>query len=255
MRRCLAALLLTCGLCMLLISSTLAEGTPTPTPAPSPSPTPKSWNFSGGLGCTMTSGNKDTLMGNASMAADATCEMWKIILGADGEYGETEEEKSAERAKGSSQINYKMVDKFYWMLLTDLEHDAVADVEYRLKAVVGAGVNPVKTDHALLSFELGPGYMREKLGDGTEADILTFRASERFQVDIQPGARFWQSVEYLPDVEDFSAYLLNAEMGVEASVSKKVALRFVMKETYDSEPAMDKESTDLSLITSLLWKL
>ena len=231
-----------------------SEGEPSKTPAPPAPPAPKPWNVSGGVGLSLSQGNTENMMGNANLGADWTKAPWAFILKADGEYGEDEEKTISERAKGSSQVNLKMSDVFYWLFVTELERDAIADVEYRLKGNLGVGYKAVDQGGSTLVFEVAPGYMREKLGSGAEDDVMTLRFHEGYQLVLQEGAKLWESVDILPDVTEVADYLLNAEIGIEAGISKQMRLRCVLKESYDSEPALDKERSDLSLITSVLWK-
>jgi len=214
----------------------------------------RKWEISGGLGASLSQGNQDTMVGNISADAKRTWTDWELLLGASGEYGETENQKSAEKAKGAIQGNWVFSKRFYGFLLNDMERDALADVEYRFKAAPGMGCKAILTDTCRWNLELGPGYMREKLGDGTEDDIMNLRMFQRYELRIKEGLKVWESVEYLPSVKNFSDSLLHGEMGIETSLSQHFSLRFVLKDTYDSVPAEGRERNDLSLIGAILWK-
>jgi putative salt-induced outer membrane protein YdiY len=64
----------------------------------------------------------------------------------------------------------------------------------------------------------------------------------------------WQSLEFLPQVDDFANYIINAEIGAEATLSTKLALRAVAQDTYDHRPAEGRKQNDVKLITSLVYK-
>ena len=58
-------------------------------------------------------------------------------------------------------------------------------------------------------------------------------------------------MEWLPEFSDFSNYLLNAEVGIEADITAGISLRVLAKDSYDSEPAAGREKNDLSVIAGL----
>ena len=64
-------------------------------------------------------------------------------------------------------------------------------------------------------------------------------------------AKLVQSLEYLPEAEDFDNYLLVGEIGVEAAMSDRLSLRVVLQSKYDNTPAEGKERNDLSLIAGI----
>jgi hypothetical protein len=63
--------------------------------------------------------------------------------------------------------------------------------------------------------------------------------------------RIWEWVEYLPQVEDFGNYILNAEIGVESSLSKALSLRVYVVDTYNSVPAPGRKKNDVKLVAAL----
>lgn len=64
----------------------------------------------------------------------------------------------------------------------------------------------------------------------------------------------WAEVDYLPQVDDFSNYLLNSEVGVEAALNARFSLRIVGADKFSSRPAAFRKENDITLISSLVYK-
>ena len=80
---------------------------------------------------------------------------------------------------------------------------------------------------------------------------------EKFHHALSDRARIWESVEWLPQVDDFNNYIINGEIGVEADLSKDKhwTLRTYLTDTYNNVPAAGRKSNDLKLVTALAYKL
>ncbi len=212
------------------------------------------WETSAALGFTLTQGNSDTVLATASLLSLKKWELNELSAGINGSYGEVDSVKNNETARGTVQYNRLIGDSdSYFFGKADLLHDSIADVEYRLSLSAGYGYYLVKNDRMQLSAEIGPGYIFEKLGSGSD-DYLTLRAGERFEYKISDRARIWQSLEYLPQVEEFGNFLLVGEIGIESDLTEKMSLRVSLQDNYDNEPAPGRKSNDLRLITGIGYK-
>ncbi|MBT5707091.1 DUF481 domain-containing protein [Verrucomicrobia bacterium] len=212
------------------------------------------WETSAAVGFTLTSGNSDTVLGTASLLSLKKWELHELSAGLNGSYGEVEGVKNNELARGTVQYNRLLGDTdSYFFGKADLLHDSVADVEYRLSLSPGYGYYFTKNDKTKLSAEIGPGYIFEKLGSG-EDDYLTLRVGERFEYKISDRARLWQSVEFMPQIDEFTNYLLVAEIGVESDLTEKMSLRVSLQDNYDNQPAPGRKSNDLRLVTGIGYK-
>ena len=64
-------------------------------------------------------------------------------------------------------------------------------------------------------------------------------------------AKLWESFEVLRQVDKFENYIMNAELGVESAMSKKLSLQAMMQDSYHSEPAPGRLKNDLKLIAGV----
>jgi putative salt-induced outer membrane protein YdiY len=83
---------------------------------------------------------------------------------------------------------------------------------------------------------------------------MTLRFAERFEQKITAVARVYESVEFLPQVDDFSNYIVNSEVGVETAMSKKFSLLTYLQDWYHSDPAPGRLKNDVKLVSALKYK-
>ena len=107
---------------------------------------------------------------------------------------------------------------------------------------------------ASVGLEAGLAYVFEKFESGEDDDGVSLRLAARHDHTFSETAKCWASVEYLPNVDDFGDYLLNAEVGTETVLNSKLNLRVVAQDRYDSEPPDGLEDNDLSVIAALVYK-
>jgi putative salt-induced outer membrane protein len=227
-----------------------------PVSAPEKKPT---WESSAFAGLTLTRGNSETLLGNVNILTTKKWDHNELSLGADGTYGETKlpgatnSAKNAESIHGFGQYNRLFNERLYGLGRVDALHDGIADVEYRVTLSVGVGYYFVKTTNTVLSGEVGPGYVFEKLGS-TEHNYATMRVGEKFTQKLSSHARLWQSAEFLPQIDDFDNYLINAEIGVEADITAHLSLSTFVQDTYKNRPAPGRKQNDLKLVAGVKYK-
>jgi len=211
------------------------------------------WERSVAIGATVTRGNSKTLLFNANVLALRKWNQNEISLGADGSYGENDDVKNIEQVHGFGQYNRLFSDRFFAYARVDALHDAVADVDYRITIGPGAGYYFIKNEKTRLSAEVGPSMVLEKQG-GKEKQYLAARISERFEHKLNDRARVWQSLEFLPQVDKLENYIMNAEAGIEADLTKKLSLRTLIQDTYHSKPAVGRKANDIKLISGINYK-
>lgn len=226
-----------------------AEATEVP---PAEPPKPK-WERSAAAGLTLTRGNSDTILFTANVLALRKAEQNELSLGADGTYGEDNDTKNNETLHGFAQYNRLFGERWYGYLRVDMLHDAIADVDYRLTVGPGAGYYFIKNERTRLSAEVGPSFIHEKVGS-EENSYLALRVGEKFEHKLSDRARIWQSLEWLPQVDDFDNFILIAEIGIEADITKKLSLRTFLQDTYDNDPAPEREKNDLKLVSGIAYK-
>jgi putative salt-induced outer membrane protein YdiY len=177
----------------------------------------------------------------------------EMNLGASAAYGENNDIKNNEVLRGFAQWNHLFTERFFSYVRLEALHDAVADVEYRITLSPGVGYYFIKNATTRLSGEVGPGVVFEKQGND-EKTYLTARIAERFEHKFSDRAKLWQSLEFLPQIDDVENFIINAEIGVEAGLTEKLSVRVYAQDTYDNEPAPGRKENDLKIVSALAWK-
>ena len=220
--------------------------------APEPEKKP-AWETSAAVGITVTKGNSDTITGTGNILTQRKWDHSELRLGADATYGENDGLKTAEAYHAFGQYNWLFSERAYGYLRADGLHDDIADVQYRVTLSPGMGYYFIKNAKTQLSGELGPGVVFERQG-ARETTYMTLRVAERFEHKFNDKTRLWQSVEWLPQVDDFNNSIVNGELGLETQLTAKCSLRLFAQDTYDHEPAPGREKNDFKLVAQIAYK-
>lgn len=209
-----------------------------------------------GLG--LTDGNSETMQLNVGVGIKNISGDNESFLSAQYNYGESTadevESTTTDNAKASAQYNRKFSDATYGYLKANYLYDQIADIDYRVVVGPGLGQYLIQDDAASLAVELGVAWQAEEVS-GVEDDFSVLRVAQRYARQLSENSKVWQSLEYLPELEDFGNYLLNFEIGAEAALTDASSLRVVFTDRYDSEPAAGTDDNDISLTAGLVYKL
>jgi putative salt-induced outer membrane protein len=211
------------------------------------------WEGTVALGFTATAGNSDSVLvtGNVRAHRKALRDEW--TLGADAAYGETSSVKNNESLHGFAQFNRLVGPRWYGYARADALHDGIADVVYRITFSPGAGYYFIKTAPTSLAGEVGPAVIYEKLDDEYHT-FPTLRLAERFEHKFDAHARLWQTVEFLPPVNSPRDFIVNAEIGVETPLTKKISLQTFVDDNYVNHPAFGRKRNDVKVVSALAFK-
>ncbi len=228
-------------------------------PAPTPPEPPKKWDTSAAAGLTLTRGNSETLLVTLGLDTKRKWEKDEAAFGISGGYGESKvngvNTKNTEFLQGYGQYNYLFTPRFYGALRVDGQDDQIAGIEYRFKVSPIAGYYPIKETNMTLGVEGGPSLIMEHLKGQPCENYWAARLAERFDCQLTASTKVWQTVEYLPKVDDWSQnYLVNFEAGIDTSITKHWSLRVVFQDQYASEPAPGREKNDIRLIAGTAYK-
>jgi putative salt-induced outer membrane protein YdiY len=224
------------------------------------------WKSTIAAGANVSRGNSEAMLYNGSVVSAFKEGPNEARVGIEANYGEARTTQGAgtnATTTTAANVNNGVVFAEYRYLLTErnyvygkaeLLEDVIANVDYRATIGPGVGRYFLMSPDQKLSAELGATYIAGKQA-GKVDDTVALRVSERYELKLSATASLWESVEYLPSVDDFSRYLLNAEAGLEAAVNTKLSLRIVVQDKFNSSPAPGKDDNDVVLIAGLSYKL
>ncbi|SPE61239.1 conserved exported hypothetical protein [Verrucomicrobia bacterium] len=246
--------------CCLAVSAAFGQTAATSSVAPTNS---SPWDVAATAGLTLTRGNSKTLLGVAKITGDKKWDAGKneLSLDADGAYGEStlngREQSTTEQLHGFAQYNRLFSERFYGLLRIEGLHDRIADINYRITASTGAGYFFIKETNDILKGEVGPGYIYEQdhgVPNDTTHSYAILRLAERYDHKFNPHAKLWESIEVEPQVDKFSNYIVNSEIGIEAQLTKKLSEQTYIQDFYHSDPAPHRLKNDVKLVAALSYK-
>jgi len=211
------------------------------------------WKSSASLGLTVAKGNTDTLLVNGQIASAKVTRHNEFTLGLEGGYGEQNTVKNVESLHGYGQWNHLLTPRVFSYVRADGLHDGISELDYRYTLSPGIGYYVIKSTNTTFATEAGPGVVFERLG-GISATYATIRLGERYEHKFNPRTRFWESIEVLPEVDKWQKYIANAEVGIEAAITKTLSLKTYVQDNYVNRPALDRHNNDIKLISGISVK-
>ncbi len=212
------------------------------------------WESSAAAGLTLTRGNSQTLLFTAGLQTQRKTPTDEYSFGVDGAYGKNASVKNADLLHAFGQWNHLFSERAFSYVRLDGLRDGIADINYRVSLSPGAGYYFIKETNTTLAGEVGPGVVFQELGN-QETTFATLRLAERFEHKFNGGgARIWQSLEFLPQLDRLDNYIVNAEVGIESALSKNLSLQVVLDDTFDSRPAAGHLKNDVKLVSGIKYK-
>lgn len=213
------------------------------------------WESSVAVGLTLTRGNSDTLLATANFLTQKKTPTDEFSIGLGGEYGDQSGKDTVNDYKAFGQWNHLFTEKFYGYVRADALRDVIANLDYRFVVGPGAGYYLIKDGtNTTLAVEAGGAFEAQHFNGKSDDDFMTVRFAERFEHKFSAGARVWEMLEYLPQIDKWDNNVINFEVGAEAALTKSFSLRAVFDDTYQNEPAPGKLKNDAKIIAAIAYK-
>ena len=219
------------------------------------------WDNSVAIGFNMTSGNSETklftFLGNTAYEKDKDIVIGAITYNYGEDKGTIQDDGSNTTRndfRASGQYNRLLSEKTFLGIGSKFFYDEIADIDYRVFIDPSAGYYLLKDNTFKFRLEAGPSYVFEKVG-GVVDNYLAPRVADRFEWAISCTSKLYQAAEILFDVNDSQNYIINAEVGAEAALSTSMSLVFLLRETFDNQPAAGREKDDLAFISALKFAI
>ena len=167
-------------------------------------------------------------------------------------YGETDGEKTAESYFTELRAEEDLSEQVGAYLLGGWLKDTFAGVDPRYYVGLGGIYKFLPGPVHLLVGEAGVTYTAEEYTDNTDKQFVGGRVFMKYELAFHEKAKFTQTVEWLPDLENTDDWLFNSETAVLAGLNSYLSLKtsYVLK--YDNEPVSGLEETDTILSVALV---
>jgi putative salt-induced outer membrane protein YdiY len=238
-------------------SSTNAPAAAKPPTTPPKPPSP--WHTTASINAAVSRGNADTLLMGAAINSLRKWDKNEIALGADGTFGSNsdpttrKETTTAQNYGLYAQYNRMLSDRVYLGVRSDARQDRIAFIDYRATVAPALGYYVVRNDRLKLKLENGPAFIFERLKGAGTANYLTLRVAEEVQWKINDRASIVQSMEYLPQVEDFGNYVVNLNLSLSTKITEKASATITFQDFYRSVPAPGRRGNDLRLMAGISY--
>lgn len=221
-------------------------------------PPPPAWHGAVAFNALFTTGNSETQQLGFTASASKRWDN-RLSLGAEYAYGRQTDQNNGVTSTtvdyGSGFIKYDhfLTKKLYGYAGFKVEHDGVAGLTFRTMTGPGVGYQWFESPQFNLSTEAGPSWVHEQFEDSGSRDFLALRLA--YAVDWTPvkPVKLYHNLEYLPNVADFSEYLLSINAGARATIWKGLFADFRIEYRYDSTPDAGRKSTDTRYILGAGW--
>jgi putative salt-induced outer membrane protein YdiY len=212
------------------------------------------WEVTGAAGLTLADGNADTLAYSLQLLATRITDIDEIYLDADYFYADDRGLETANALRLNAQYNRFLTEKFYYGFTGSYLADQVAELDFRIDTNALFGYYVWKNERSFLAFEAGPGYTWEDQG-GIADSYASLRFAERFEYRFSNRSKFWQSVIFTPQVDDFDNHLIIAEAGIDTLITNQWSVRTFVRHRIDNTPALGREEGDTSVLVGLAYSL
>ncbi|SHJ98490.1 Putative salt-induced outer membrane protein YdiY [Rubritalea squalenifaciens DSM 18772] len=212
------------------------------------------WIITGLIGGSYASGNTNSKSLATGILAKRKTEFAETSLGLSANFSQTEGETTAQTAGLDAHSQYSFDKPWFAGVRLDVDHDDLADLDYRIALTPYLGRYLFENDKDFASLEIGPSVVYEKQEDETNtyfAPYISFKADKHFTEDTRLFAR----VSWRGEAKDPSNYILTSKIGLDHALNHSVSLKAVLTDTYDNTPAEGRDSNDILFITGLEFKL
>lgn len=204
------------------------------------------WDTTAAFNLSLASGNADNLQLGLSIKGAYRQYDYETFMEGIYTYSQNDSETSADSLRTKIQHNRKLSERVFLGGVLGYFHDDLANVAYRLTPTVTAGYYLHDSNDLTLSLEVGPGYLFEEVGGGSDS-FFTLNFAEKLTWKINNFLTFKQSLGAIANPSEESDYILTANASLETKVTKSFTWQVAFAWTRDNTPANEREKDDTTL--------
>lgn len=144
--------------------------------------------------------------------------------------------------------------KFYGYGIMKVEHDRIADLDFRLSPGVGVGYQWVESPDMNFNTEAGVSYIYEEYGSGGSEDNISARLAYHFDKKLAEKLSFFHNFEIVPAFEDPHDFNLTTDAGIRADLTKSFFAQFRVEWKHDATPAPGADKNDYRYLLGIGWR-
>jgi putative salt-induced outer membrane protein YdiY len=163
-------------------------------------------------------------------------------------------ETTVDKYYGSARADVFFGSRFFLFGFTRHERDVFQQIELRSKYDAGFGLQLVARTNTDLRVYSSGGARVEAFTSGGDALAWVWTAGAEFRETVGP-ARFTWTMDFAPNVEDFSDYQLRSDAAVMMTVFKGIGFRIGLLNELNSQPQPGVEPHDMLVSSTLTYSI
>jgi putative salt-induced outer membrane protein YdiY len=210
------------------------------------------WGGDVKFGALLLRGNTYSDSVNFGLDVSRTTKQDKIAFNASYLYGRSKDHSTgvettvANTWTGDLKYNYNFNPKLYGFAEAQAGADQLAFYDLRFVPSAGVGYHLVTLPDFTFTPEGGIAWVYEHFTNGTPERhdfslVLAYHLTKKFNDMVS----LFHNFDYYPSVENGSNYLLDADLGIHADMTKHFFTEFKFAWKYDSNPAIGASNNDL----------
>ena len=203
-------------------------------------PPKKNLEFSGTAGFTQTSGNANATTTNLGNKLKYTARGWTLGEDLAFFYGEADHKVNANFWNGGLRAERSIMERLGVYAVTRFDRNVLQGIASRFEEGFGLNWKAIVSKRDLLSLQAGGSLFQQQLTKGSTATAKRQFPAARLGLDYKhlftELAYFQQTGEFLPNLSDSDAYLVNSESALVAPLSRRLGLKLSYLVRYNNSP-------------------
>ena len=200
---------------------------------------PPAREFNGDVSFVSVSGNTSITTLNLGERFIRRMAPWEFKQDVGAVYGKTDGAESSNLWRASLRADYGLSAHWAIYALTAFDRNKFAGIKSRFAEGVGAVAKLIATDIDQLNIEGGFQVTQQQNLDGTKDNFNGLRGATSWKHTFHRDAYFFQSAEFLPNLDERKDLLVNSETAVVAPLSSHVGMKVSYLVHFDNLPALN----------------
>jgi putative salt-induced outer membrane protein YdiY len=173
---------------------------------------------------------------------------------------EGDKETDEDNWMGYGQFDHFFNEKLYGYARVKVESDKLADLDYRITPSIGLGYQWWEGPESNFFTEGGVAYVYEKYDDDEsipffddDDSYVALRLAYHYDRRLNDRLMVFNNVEYLPGLDEFDNFQINADIGVRTDLTKNMFAEAKVEWRHDNIPAEGSEDDDLRYVIAIGW--
>jgi putative salt-induced outer membrane protein YdiY len=225
-------------------------------------PPPAAWTGSVIASGIINRGNTNNetggIAGSATLRRQTSTYDDRFAFGGDYNYGNTgrgdTKDTTVDNGDLRGEYDRYFTDQWYGLAVVGLNHDRIAHLNYRVTPGLGVGYQPFEGPDFNLRGEAGISYLYEDFQPGGIDSKAALRLAYHVDKKLNDRVSVFNDVEWLPAFENPADYVLTADAGIHADITKQFFSEFKVVYRRNDNPPAGTQKDDLEFLAGLGWK-